>query len=154
MTLDLRYRKATQDDLKAIITLLTDDDLGKTRESTKNDSMERYINAFKQINGDENHYLMVVEHKNEVIGVCHLTLMPSLTFKGSLRMNIEGVRVRQDYRAQGIGEKMMQEAVEYARKTGVSIIQLTTNKSRDKAKRFYEKLGFQATHEGMKMPLD
>lgn len=79
--------------------------------------------------------------------------MPSLLFKGSARLNIEAVRVVSKYRGQKIGEWMMNQAIEYGKSLGALIIQLNTNKSRDKAKRFYEKLGFMATHEGMKMYL-
>lgn len=89
-----------------------------------------------------------------IIGACHLTIMPSLTFIGSTRMQIEAVRVIQKYRGQKIGEWMMQEAIEYGKSKGASIIQLTTNKQRTSAKHFYEKLSFEATHEGMKLYLD
>ena len=96
---------------------------------------------------------MVVENGDEIISTCHLTIMPSLTFIGSTRMQIEAVRVIQKYRGQKIGEWMMQEAMEYGKSKGASIIQLTTNKQRTSAKHFYEKLSFEATHEGMKLYL-
>ena len=77
--------------------------------------------------------------------------MPSLSFQGSIRLNIEAVRVASEYRSKGIGAWMIAQAIEYGRKHGASFIQLSTNKKREKAKRFYESLGFEATHEGMKL---
>ncbi len=149
----LTQRKAKQDDLPMIVQLLLEDDLGKTRESeTALD--ERYVKAFQQISSDPNQYLMVVENENEIVGTCHLTIMPSLTFKGSSRMQIEAVRVKEKYRGQKIGNWMFEQALEYAKSNGVSIIQLTTNKKRPEAKRFYETLGFEASHEGMKLNLE
>jgi ribosomal protein S18 acetylase RimI-like enzyme len=97
---------------------------------------------------------MVVENGDEIIGTCHLTIMPSLTFIGSTRMQIEAVRVAGKYRGQKIGSWMFDQAISYAKENDVSITQLTTNKKRPKAKRFYEKLGFEASHEGMKLYLE
>lgn len=147
----LTHRKATREDLRAIIALLIDDELGQTREVLHDTVDESYVKAFERIAADPNHFLMVVEREGKVVGTCHLTLTSSLTFQGSRRMTIEAVRVKQELRGQGMGEWMMKQAFEYAKAEGVSIIQLTTNKTRPDAKRFYEKLGFEATHEGMKM---
>jgi ribosomal protein S18 acetylase RimI-like enzyme len=151
----LIFRKASIEDLKRIIELLYEDDLGATREAANNESEvdPSYIKAFTQINSDSNQYLMVVECENEIIATCHLTIMPSLTFTGSTRMQIEAVRVAERMRGQKIGEAMMQEAIRYGQSRGIGIAQLTTNKKRPKAKQFYEKLGFEATHEGMKLYL-
>jgi GNAT superfamily N-acetyltransferase len=96
---------------------------------------------------------MVLENGDEIIGTCHLTIMPSLTFIGSTRMHIEAVRVTGKYRGQKIGSWMFDQAISYAKENDVSIIQLTTNKKRPKAKHFYEKLGLTASHEGMKLYL-
>ncbi len=153
MILKLTQSKATIDDLKDIIDLLLEDELGQTRENASNNLDQKYINAFHKIDTDPNQYLMVVKNKSEVVGTCHLTLMPSLTFMGSTRMQIEAVRVAEKYRGQKIGEWMMAEAINYTKSNGASIIQLTTNKKRSRAKNFYEKLGFEATHEGMKLYL-
>lgn len=153
MILKLTQSKATIHDLKAIIDLLLEDELGQTRENASNNLDQKYINAFHKIDTDPNQYLMVVKNKSEVVGTCHLTLMPSLTFMGSTRMQIEAVRVAEKYRGQKIGEWMMAEAINYTKSNGASIIQLTTNKKRSRAKNFYEKLGFEATHEGMKLYL-
>ncbi|MBA2648991.1 MAG: GNAT family N-acetyltransferase [Legionella sp.] len=129
-------------------------ELGQTRESTKPELDKRYVNAFHKIDNDSNQYLMVIENDSEIIGTCHLTIMPSLTFTGQTRMQIEAVRVLKQYRGQKIGEWMIQKAIKYGKSKGASIIQLTTNKQRSSAKNFYLKLGFEASHEGMKMVLE
>ena len=152
MTHNLTHRKARFADLPRIIELLLEDELGKTRES-ENALDDRYIKAFQKIDSDPNQYLMVVENGSEIVGTCHLTIMPSLTFKGSTRMQIEAVRVAEKYRGQKIGKWMFDQAIAYAKQNGASIIQLTTNKQRPKAKQFYETLGFESSHEGMKLYL-
>jgi N-acetylglutamate synthase-like GNAT family acetyltransferase len=151
--MNLTHRKARIADLPHIIELLLEDELGASRESKSSELDENYIKAFHKIDSDPNQYLMVLENDNEIIGTCHLTLMPSLTFIGSTRMQIEAVRVSNKYRSQQIGTWMFDQAISYAKAMDVSIIQLTTNKKRPKAKHFYEKLGFEASHEGMKLYL-
>ncbi len=147
------FRKATQGDLQDIIGLLADDELGKGRENASEGILPSYQSAFESIDADPNQYLMVVEEKGVVVGTCHLTLMPSMTLQGKLRMNIEAVRVKASHRSQGLGAWMIHQALQLGRDKGCKVIQLTTNKKRTDAKRFYEKLGFQATHEGMKLYL-
>ena len=148
------YRKATISDLKKIVELLYEDELGETRELVSEKLDACYINAFYQIDQDPQQYLMVVELENEIVGTCHLTVMPSLTLKGSTRMQIEAVRVAAAMRGKKVGEAMMREAIPYAKSQQVRIVQLTTNKKRTRAKQFYERLGFEATHEGMKLYVD
>jgi N-acetylglutamate synthase-like GNAT family acetyltransferase len=149
----LKVRKATIDDLPKIIKLLLEDDLGKTRESDDIEINQRYLKAFHKIECDVNQYLMIIEDSVEIIATSHLTIMPSLTFMGSTRMQIEAVRVIEKYRGQKIGSFMFEQAFLYAKNNDVDIIQLTTNKKRPKAKNFYEKLGFKTSHEGMKLHL-
>ena len=153
MIQSLTYRKATIGDLKTIVNLLLEDELSQTRESKRLELDQRYIDAFHKINADHNQYLMVVESNHEIVATCHLTIMPSLTFTGSLRMQIEAVRVSEKHRGHKIGEWMMNAAITYAKSKGVTILQLTTNKKRFEAKTFYEKIGFEASHEGMKLNL-
>lgn len=147
---NLHHRKAIIDDLPTIVALLLDDVLGKKREAHSEKLDQRYIDAFSHIDIDPNQYLMVVTSNDEIVGTCHLTLMPSLTFIGSTRLQIEAVRVSANHRGQKIGEWMMHESFKFAASNGASIIQLTTNKERARAVQFYERLGFEATHEGMK----
>lgn len=147
---NLSHRKATENDLPAIVLLLLEDALGKKRERWSDIIDPKYTKAFELINSDPNQYLMVVEKSNLLVGTCHLTIMPSLTFTGSTRMQIEAVRVAENYRGQKVGEWMMAKAFDYAVSKGVGIIQLTTNAQRPRAKVFYERLGFDVTHIGMK----
>ena len=150
----LSYRKAELKDLRKIIELYAEqDELSQARENLSPDLDQAYLKAFERINQDPNQYLMLVENSSEIIGTCQLTLMPSLTLKGALRLNIEGVRVAEKYRGQKIGEWMMGQAIQYGKNHGASLIQLTTNKKRLRAAKFYERLGFTASHEGMKLEL-
>ena len=152
--MNLTHRKAILNDLPRLIALLLEDELGSARESKSPELDENYIKAFHKIDSDPNQYLMVIENGDEIIGTCHLTIMPSLTFIGGTRMQIAAVRVASNYRGQKIGSWMFDQATLYAKEHGCSIIQLTTNKKRPKAKHFYEKLGFEASHEGMKLYLE
>lgn len=149
----LSFRKASFGDLEAIIRLLADDQLGQEREQLGANMELAYKKAFDQIVTDPNQSLMVVEKEGKIVGTSHLTFIPSLTFQGGLRMNIEAVRVDSSLRGQGIGEWMLNKALELAKSKGCRIVQLTTNKKRTDALRFYEKLGFKDTHEGMKLYL-
>jgi len=153
MNTNFHYRKATLDDIQAIVDLLLEDELGKTREQHIGELDLCYIDAFQKIDTDPNQFLMLVVMGNKIVGTCHLTIMPSLTFKGSTRMQIEAVRIAKEYRGHNIGTWMMNAAIEYGKANGASIIQLTTNKKRHRAKQFYEGLGFIASHEGMKLHL-
>jgi len=150
----LKYRRANSNDLVAIVTLLINDSLGKDRECLTQELDSRYLEAFKKIDADPNQYLMIVEIDNVIVGTCHTSLLHSLTFKGSTRLQIEAVRIKDEYRGQGIGEHMISEAIRHGKINGASIIQLTTNKERSDAQRFYERIGFKATHAGMKLYLD
>jgi N-acetylglutamate synthase-like GNAT family acetyltransferase len=150
MTNNLTYRKASSLDLRHIVELLIEDELGQGREHLGDELDHRYIKAFEFIDADPNQYLMVVEMDGKIVGTCHLTIMPSMTFTGSTRMQIEAVRISSAMRGQKIGQWMIERAFEYAKERDASIIQLTTNKKRPRAKSFYEGLGFEATHEGMK----
>ncbi|WP_341751947.1 MULTISPECIES: GNAT family N-acetyltransferase [unclassified Candidatus Tisiphia] len=151
MNQNLTHRKATIADLRTIVNLLLEDELGQTREQFSAELDQAYIDAFYKIDSDPHQYLMIVEMNKEIVGTCHLTIMPSLTFIGSTRMQIEAVRISEKYRGKHFGEWMMSIAMKYGKSKGVSIVQLTTNKKRPRAKQFYEKLGFEATHEGMKL---
>lgn len=153
---NLTCRKAKIDDLAAIITLFREDDLGREREVEIIPGAkvaEGYLKAFKAINSDANQYLMVVENDSQIVATCHLTIVYYLTHIGSSRLQIEAVRVAEKYRGQNIGQWMIQQAINYGKDKGVKIIQLTTDKKRIKAHKFYEKLGFKASHEGMKINL-
>jgi ribosomal protein S18 acetylase RimI-like enzyme len=150
---NLTHRKAKKGDLKDILEMIFDDDLGKEGEDMDRLKNPRYLEAFEQINKDPNQYFMVVERDDEIVGISHLTFIPTLTFTGSLRMQIETVRVRKNDRSHGIGHWLVREAIEYGKDRGAKIIQLTSNSSRKRAIEFYEDIGFVASHTEMKLSL-
>ena len=149
--IEIIFRIATDADLPSIVHLLADDDLGSQRERYEDPLPESYYSAYDQINKDPNHELIVAELNGEVIGTLHLMFLPSISFQGGLRAQIESVRVDTRYQSRGIGCEMMKWAIERTSQRGAHIVQLTTHKSRVDAHRFYERLGFKATHLGMKL---
>ena len=151
---DIILRIATYSDVPSIVRLLADDELGSLRERYENPIPETYYTAYELINGDPNHELIVAELNGEVIGTLHLMFLPSLSFQGGLRAQIESVRVDTHHQNQGIGSDMMKWTLERAKMRGAHIVQLTTHKSRADAHRFYERLGFKGTHLGMKLSLE
>lgn len=147
------FRPATRADLPSIVRMLADDDLGSRRERFEEPLPESYFEAFEQIDSDPNHELIVAELDGEVIGTLHIMFLPSISYQGGLRAQVESVRVEEKYRGRGIGREMMKWAIEKARARGAHLVQLTTHKSREDAHRFYERLGFEKSHVGMKLSL-
>ncbi|MCB2209229.1 MAG: GNAT family N-acetyltransferase [Bacteroidetes bacterium] len=132
--------------------MIADDELGKAREYFKIPLPKPYYNAFENINSDENQEIIVVENdKLEIVGTMQLSFLQYLTYQGGIRAQIEGVRVHKDHRGHGIGKTIFQWAIQRAKKRNAHLLQLTTDKKRPDAIRFYESLGFKASHEGMKM---
>jgi GNAT superfamily N-acetyltransferase len=150
---DIFFRLAVHEDLPAIVHLLADDDLGSLRERDEEPLPSSYYKAFEQINRDPNHQLIVAESNGRVIGTLHLMFLPSISFQGGLRAQVESVRVDKKCRNMGIGQAMMKFAIERAREHGAHVIQLTTHLSRKDAHRFYERLEFNGSHLGMKLDL-
>ena len=140
-------------DLPSIVRLLAEDELSSQRERYDDPLPVLYYAAFDQIGKDANHELIVAELNGEVIGTLHLIFFPSISFQGGLRAQIESVRVDKNRRNQGIGHAMMKWVIQRAREHGAHIVQLTTHMSREDAHRFYERLGFKASHLGMKLSL-
>lgn len=147
----MKYRRATIKDIPTIVEMIADDALGSKRENFVIPLPKTYYDAFEQIDSDKNQELTVVVNEEELIGVFQLTFIPYLTYQGSIRAQIEGVRVHKDYRNQGIGKSIFKWAIQRAQTRNAHLLQLTTDKQRPDAIRFYESLGFTATHEGMKM---
>lgn len=145
------FRKATKADIPFIVQMLSNDKLGKLREDYQEPLPEKYYLAFEHINADPNQELIVVEKDSEIIGTLQLSFIQYLTYQGGIRAQIEAVRIREDLRGEGIGQKMFEWAITRAKERKAHILQLTTDKSRPEALHFYEKLGFKATHEGMKL---
>jgi GNAT superfamily N-acetyltransferase len=147
------FRAATTEDLPAILALLMDDALAKLREDLGPPLNPRYLEAFAAIERDPNQLLAVADQDGLVVGCLQLTFIPGLSRTGMWRGQIEAVRVASDQRGSGLGKAMMQWAIAQCRARGCGLVQLTTDKRRPDAHRFYEALGFEASHEGMKLAL-
>ncbi len=146
-------RAAKGDDLSAIIALLADDLLGKSREDISVPPNQKYLDAFAAIERDENQLLAVVEIDHFVAGCLQLSFIPGLSRLGMWRAQIESVRIGASFRDHGLGQLMIEWAIIEAGKRGCGLVQLTSDKKRPKAIHFYQKMGFVASHEGMKLSL-
>lgn len=144
---DVIFRTATENDLPAIVALLSDDAIGAGREGES----DGYLSAFEEIAADPRNHLVVADSGGEVVGTMQLTYIPGISRKGAERALIEAVRVTSARRGQGIGRMMILWAIDQARERGCALVQLTSDKRRSGAIRFYESLGFEPTHEGMKL---
>ena len=147
----MKIRKATYEDISAIVAMLADDELGAKRENFQQPLPEVYLKAFEVIISDPHQELMVVEKQQEVIGTMQLSFIQYLTYQGGVRAQIEAVRIRKDQRGTGLGTQMFEWAINRAKDRGAHVLQLTSDKQRPDAIRFYESLGFVASHEGMKL---
>ncbi|GAB2666326.1 GNAT family N-acetyltransferase [Saccharopolyspora gloriosae] len=143
-------RRAAESDLDAIVDLLADDPLGRTREHPGDPA---YAAAFAAIDADPNQLLAVADLDGAIVGTLQLTFIPGLSHAGATRAQLEAVRVRTDRRGDGLGRELVTWAIEQARRRGAAMVQLTSNVSRERAHRFYERLGFEHTHVGMKLDL-
>ncbi|MEU3736645.1 MULTISPECIES: GNAT family N-acetyltransferase [unclassified Streptomyces] len=148
---DLEIRPAVADDIPAIVEMLADDPLGSTRESP--DDLTPYLAAFERLAGDPNQHQVVAVREGRVVGTLQLTIVPGLSRKGALRSIIEGVRVHADERGSGLGTRFIEWAVDESRRQGCQLVQLTSDATRTDARRFYERLGFTASHVGFKLQL-
>jgi len=148
----MNFRKAIRNDISSIVKMIANDALGKLRENYKEPLPTVYYDAFAAIDKDPNQELIVVEDKNfEIIGTLQLSFLQYLTYQGGIRAQIEAVRIREDQRGKGLGKLMFEWAIERAKQKKAHVLQLTTDKKRPEAIQFYEKLGFKASHEGMKL---
>ncbi|MGH1415555.1 MAG: GNAT family N-acetyltransferase [Pelagimonas sp.] len=153
VTHDITIRRATRADLQSIVDMLADDPLGATREAAGPPADPVYLAAFEAIDSDPNQFLAVVENDTAVIGVLQLTFIPGLSRKGLWRGQIESVRVHKSARSLGLGQQLFDWAIAECRARGCGLVQLTTDRARDDAHRFYDRLGFKATHLGYKLGL-
>ncbi|MFJ2023646.1 GNAT family N-acetyltransferase [Streptomyces sp. NPDC087897] len=148
---DLEIRPATSDDLAPVVTMLADDPLGAQRESP--DDLAPYEEAFQRLADDPNQHLVVAVRAGRVVGTLQLTIVPGLSRRGATRSIIEGVRVHGDERGSGLGTQLIQWAVDESRRQNCRLVQLTSDVTREDAHRFYERLGFTASHVGFKLAL-
>jgi GNAT superfamily N-acetyltransferase len=151
--MNINFRKAIRNDVQNIVRLLADDPLSAEREKYVEPLPLPYYAAFEEINSDKNNYLIVAELDNQLVGTLQLTLITYLTYQGGKRALIEGVRTDKSVRGQGVGKAMLEWAIHKAKEKGCHVVQLTTDKKRSDALEFYKKLGFIASHEGMKLHL-
>jgi GNAT superfamily N-acetyltransferase len=152
MTVTLR--PARREEVPAIVGMLVDDELGGGREALSDPLPQIYYDAFDEMAKEPNNRLLVAEQNGELVGTLQITFIRGLSRKGAKRAQIEAVRVASSHRGQGLGREIFLAAIELARSEGCSLVQLTTDKKRADAHRFYENLGFVASHEGMKLALD
>jgi GNAT superfamily N-acetyltransferase len=146
---DVIFRAATEADVPAIVALLADDVIGAGREGES----DRYRAAFREIDADPRNHLIVAEVDGEVAGTLQLTYIPGLSRMGAERAQIEAVRVAAAHRSRGLGRQMINWAIDQAKQRGCGLVQLTSDKRRSDAIRFYASLGFEPTHEGLKLRL-
>jgi ribosomal protein S18 acetylase RimI-like enzyme len=149
----LIFRRAAEADLPAIVRLLAEDQLGRSRDDPSEPLDPAYAAAFARIDANPRDMLLVVEAGGLVVGTLQLTILDGISRRGATRGQIEAVRVAADVRGRGVGEAMMQHAISLARDAGCGLVQLTTDKRRGDAQRFYRRLGFVASHEGMKLEI-
>ena len=148
----MKFREANKDDISSIVQLIADDELGSKRENFTLPIPIEYKIAFDKIDSDENQELIVVENELlEIIGTLQLSFIQYLTYQGGIRAQIEAVRIRKDKRGLGIGKAMFEWAIIRAKERKAHLIQLTTDKKRLDAIKFYKDLGFINSHQGMKM---
>lgn len=150
----MKIRDATRDDVPTIVAMLADDTLGRSRERFEDPLPQPYWDAFAAIEADPNNRILVAEIDGMVVACLQLTFIPGLSRLGAERAQIESVRVASTQRGSGLGRKLIEAAIAIARQRGSQIVQLTTDKARSDARRFYESLGFAASHDGMKLNLD
>jgi ribosomal protein S18 acetylase RimI-like enzyme len=149
----VQVRVARRADVPAIVRLLADDALGATREHPEEPLAQAYWDAFDAMEAQEGNELLVAEVEGAIVGCLQLTIIPGLSRGGMKRGQLEGVRVSSRHRGHGIGEVLARAAIERARTQGCRLVQLTTDRTRVDAHRFWERLGFEASHVGMKLPL-
>ena len=146
---EITLRPARGDDVAAIIAMLADDHLGRARERLEEPLPKLYYDAFERVSSDPNIHLIVAEEGGNVVGCLQLCILPGLSSQGAPRGLIEDVRVASDRRSRGIGERLVQWALEEARGKGCKLVELLTHHTRVDAQRFYERLGFARSHVGM-----
>ena len=150
----LQFRDATQEDLPILVAMLADDFLGKERGDHITPALAHsYIEAFAAIKANPHQSLLVAEREGQIIGCYQLTLIPGLSYQGAWKAIIEGVRIASPWRGQGYGHQLLSHAITLARFKGARTLELTTNKQRKDAQRFYDQLGFKNSHEGYKLDL-
>ena len=150
--MQLIFRPARREDVAAVVALLADDQLGQGRER---DDLAIYLAAFDAMQGEGNNHLIVgVDKAGTVLATYQLTFISGLSLAAARRAQVESVRIASSVRGQGLGHQMFSDVEARARAAGCALIQLTMNQTRTDSRRFYESLGFTASHFGFKRALD
>jgi len=149
----IEIRRAERPDIPAIIALLADDALGQARELVSDPPSDEYVTAFEAIDSDPDQFLAVMTDGADVVGTLQLTFIPGLARRGALRGQIEAVRIASNRRGERLGEQLFDWAIAECRARGCAFVQLTTDRSRTDAHRFYDRLGFDPSHIGYKLKL-
>lgn len=150
---EITFRQARRDEVPTLVEMLVKDSLGRAREDHLEIS-QAYFDAFEIIDADPNHELVVAELEGEIVATMQISYLQHLTYRGGVRAQIEGVRVSENHRGAGLGRRLMEWGIERAKQRGCHLVQLTSDKRRTDALRFYEQLGFRATHQGFKLHFD
>lgn len=148
----LSFRRAVEADLPAVVALLAEDSLGSGRE--RPEELDVYRAAFARVEADPNQHLVVAERDGEVVGTLQISVIAGISRLGTVRSVVEAVRVRSDQRGRGLGTELMDYAVAESRRLGATLVQLTSDRQREDAHRFYQRLGFTDSHLGFKLALD
>ncbi len=150
---EITFRSATADDLPAIVAMLSDDEIGQSREKKSSVLPAEYVRAFEEMSRDSNNRILLAEMDGRIVGSLQLVIFASLSRTGTRRAVIEAVRVVSDLRGQNIGTALMRHAVNEARAAGCGVVQLTSDRRRTRAHLFYRRLGFEQSHIGFKLEL-
>ena len=149
----LVIRDAVALDIPAIVAMLSDDEMGRLREDVSGSLDQGYMQAFAAIDADANQRLLIAERDGAIVGTFQLSFLPGLSHRGAWRGQIEAVRIARKLRGQGLGREMIEWAIARCGERGCRMVQLTTHRSRERAHAFYERLGFEPSHLGMKLHL-
>ncbi len=149
--MELTFRKVKEKDLPEVLEMIANDQLGKTREKFELPLPDSYLKAFEVIIRDPNQELMVAELNEEIVGTFQLSYLQYLTYQGGMRVLVEAVRVKDTHRGKGIGHEIFSYIIESSKSHGAHMVQLTSDKKRTDARRFYESFGFEPSHEGFKL---
>jgi len=149
----LVIRDAVALDIPAIVAMLSDDEMGRLREDVSGSLDQGYMQAFAAIDADANQRLLIAERDGAIVGTFQLSFLPGLSHRGAWRGQIEAVRIARKLRGQGLGREMIEWAIARCRERSCRMVQLTTHRSRERAHAFYERLGFEPSHLGMKLHL-
>jgi ribosomal protein S18 acetylase RimI-like enzyme len=150
---EIVFRRAQISDLPSIVALLVDDDLGRSREDASTPINRKYVDAFEALQRDPNQLIVVVVDSDAVVGCAQISFIPGLSRMGMWRGQVESVRIAASHRGEGLGHRLFEWVIAECRSRGCGLLQLTSDKARADARRFYESLGFRASHEGMKLNL-